>query len=176
MKTMSVVFSKSTSPYGVFSWLIMWAEKTPYSHVSIRIMDEETQLPVYYQASHTMVNCMGEPEWLSQEQIIYKFDYQVDDSIQKSVKAFSIGKLGVGYGVLSVFGLACVQIMKCFGKTINNPFKEVGATYVCSQFVAALLENANVPALEQIDLDNVTPADLYNIVKDLPLTLLANKV
>jgi hypothetical protein len=171
MKTIQIVFSKSTAKFAPFSWAIMWGEDTAYSHVSVRMIDDETGLPVYYQASHTMVNCMGEPQWLSQEQIINKFTFQIDDKLQKDFKAFAISKLGVPYGVEESFGLAWVLLNRKFGKLISNPFTDVGSTYVCSQFVAALLQNANVPALSGTNLNNMTPADLFPVINALPATI-----
>lgn len=174
MKTIQVIFSKSTAKFAPFSWAIMWAEKTSYSHVAVRMIDDETKLPVYYQSSHMFVNCMGETQWLGQEQTIKSFEFQVDDELHEKCKAFAINKLGVPYGIIGSIGLGWVLLNKMFGKTISNPFKEVGATYVCSQFVAALLENAKNSGLEQADLDDMTPLALFPIVENLPTTLVAS--
>src|ERR1017187_1265933 len=134
MKTIQVVFTKSTKKLPVFSWLIQWAEHTDYSHVAIRMIDSETQLPIYYQSSHTMVNCMGEEEFLAEEKILNSFEFQIDDSLQVALHAFAIKQLGKPYGVVSTVGLGWVQLNKLFGRKTTNPFKQVGATYVCSQF------------------------------------------
>jgi hypothetical protein len=171
MKIIQIVFSKSTSKFAPFSWAIMLIEKTTYSHVSIKLIDSETNLPIYYQASHMAVNCMSENMWLTQEEIIESFQFEIDDKLQIDFKTFAIEKLGLPYGVVSIFGLGIVQFFKLFGKKINNPFKEAGATYVCSQLIAALLENAKVISLNSVDLNNMTPEDLHAIVENLPKIL-----
>lgn len=170
METISIVFSKSSGTFPIFSWLIMAAEQTPYSHVSIKMMDDEISQPVIYQASHTMVNEMSETEFLSQETVVYSFDFQVSPAVKQNIKKFAINQLGVSYGILSIIGLAYVQIVAWFGKKIDNPFKENGQTYVCSQFIASVLEACtNVSISEPIN--DITPKDMYGIVKNFPATL-----
>jgi len=167
MKTITVVFSKATTWFAPFSWAIMASEGTPYSHVAIKVVDDTTGLPVYYQASHTFVNAMIEAEFLAAEKIIYSFDFNVDPAIDKDAKTFAESKLGVPYGTIGCLGLALVQMAAFVGWKIHNPFRTVGDTYWCSAFVAALLENANCLQSKEI-LDDLTPKDLYPLIKSLP--------
>src|SRR5579859_6646788 len=132
MKNITIVFSKSTQSFAPFSWAIMASEGTPYSHVAVKMLDEETGVMMYYQASHTMLNSMSEEIFLGQEQIIYSFDFQVDDSIAINIRRFAQQRMGLPYGTVSAIGLAYVQLAKYAGQNVHNPFKEVGATYVCS--------------------------------------------
>jgi hypothetical protein len=167
MEQISIIFSRASSETAIFSKLIMATEGTQYSHVAIRMKDSETGQIVYYQASHTMVNEMSEYEFLSQETIIDRFDFQVDYQIKVAAKTFAINNLGVPYGVLSILGLALVQAAKWIGISIHNPFKQNGQTYVCSQFVATMLETVDGVNLPE-NIDDITPADLYPIVQNLP--------
>jgi hypothetical protein len=170
MEQISVIFSKSSSLYGVFSWLIMWAEGTPYSHVSIRMTDDETGQIVYYQASHTFVNVMEEVEWLTQETIVDRFDFQVNQAVKDSLKAFAIANLGKPYGLLSILGLSYVQIMSWFRVKVNNPFRDEGQTFVCSQFAAALLEQCSDVSIPE-NINNITPKDMHILISSLPKVL-----
>lgn len=167
MKSISIVFSRSSSAFAPFSWLIMKSENTDYSHVAFKIVDEDTGITMYYQASHTMVNTMSEAIFLAQEKVISSFDFQIDDALIVNGKRFAQERLGLPYGVTSSFGLAYVQIAKWLNIKATNPFKEVGAQYVCSQFVAAFLEEVDGLSIS-MDLNDVTPRDLFPIVESLP--------
>ena len=170
MEPISIVFSRASTKFPIFSWLIMLCQRTPYSHVAIKMVDSETGLIVFYQASHTMVNCMGESVFNSQETIIYQFDFQVDSSLKSQSKNFAIQRLGLPYGMLSILGLLLVQLASFIGIKISNPLKDEGKTYVCSEFVADLLRSVEGINLGMIP-DDITPKDLYPIVKSLPQTL-----
>jgi hypothetical protein len=167
MKKVTVVFSKATSWFAPFSWAIKAAEGTPYSHVAIRVTDDTTGLPLYYQASHTFVNAMCETEFLAEEKVIYSFDFIVADSIDHDIKVFAQSKLGVPYGTIGCIGLAIVQLASWVGIKLHNPFRKLGETYWCSAFIAAMLENADCLKPNEI-LDDLTPKDLYPLVKSLP--------
>jgi hypothetical protein len=167
MKQITITFSKATAWDAVFSWLIMLAEGTPYSHVAIKMQDLETGVNIVYQASHTFVNAFSEAEFLAAEDVIYSFTFIVDDVIEKDGRKFAENALGVPYGVLGCFGLGIVQIAAWVGIKMNNPFKEVGQTYWCSAFIAAILENADVLITEE-NLNNMTPKDLYPLIASLP--------
>lgn len=167
MKNISIIFSKSSISFPIFSWLIMLTEGTPYSHVAMKIHDRQTDVTLYYQASHTMVNTMSEEQFLNQEKIIYSFDFEVDDSVAISIRKFAQINMGIPYGKLAILGLAYVQFMKLFKINTRNPFKTVGKEYVCSQFVGATVEKATNIDLPG-DLNDLTPAMFYPIVKNLP--------
>lgn len=171
MEQISIIFSKASTKFAVFSWAIMAVEKTPYSHVAIKMIDDETGQTVIYQASHTMVNEMSEEVFLAQEEIIDQFNFSVSPAVKKAVKTFAIANLGKPYGVLSIVGLAYVQALKLVNVNIHNPFKEVGQTYVCSQFVAAILKNCTNVMLD-MPIDDITPKDLYPMVQKLPIALI----
>lgn len=170
MKTITVGFSKACTWFPIFSWLIMLTERTPYSHVYLKIKDEEANKKVVYQASHSFCNCMGEKVFKSQETKIKEFKFDVSDSSFVKIKQFSIDSMGKPYGVLSILGLTWVQLLKYFGIKIQNPFRENGKTYICSQFVSTILskcENVKLPE----NINDITPKDLYPIVAELPKVL-----
>lgn len=169
METITIVFSKSTAKIATFSRLIMASEKVPYSHVAVKMIDDETGQNVYYQASSVMVNEMGEDEFLSKEKIIYSFDFLVDSDLKKDMKKFCVSQLGKSYGLLTVVGLAIVQIGKWIGLKISNPFKDNGTTYVCDQFVATMVDSCTSTKIANID--SLGPVDLYPMVQSWPQQL-----
>jgi hypothetical protein len=158
MNNISIVFSKRSS-FSLFSSLIMLGLGTPFSHVAIKLIDGDTGQTVIYQASGLAVNCVSESEFLSQEVIIDQKDFQINDNKFIAGKAWAIAQLGKPYGVMAILGFALQIILGIVGIKINNPFKENGSSWVCSQLASGFLE-----VCEDIDLDltNMTPKALYS--------------
>ena len=133
------------------------------------MLDDESGEMIYYQASHTQVNAMTEATWLTQEAIVFAFTFNVADPIAKNIKSFALKALGIPYGVLGIFGLAIVMAAKFIHIKMHNPFKEIGKTYWCSAFVAAILENVKELQTKE-NLNDLTPVDLLPMIKSLPTT------
>jgi hypothetical protein len=174
MKNISIIFSKASTFFPIFSWLIMLTERTPYSHVAMKVQDVQTGITLYYQASHTMVNTMSEDQFLAQESIVYSFDFGVDDNVAIAIRRFVQINMGIPYGKLAILGLTYVQFLKLFKINIKNPFKTVGKEYVCSQFIGATVEKATNITLP-VDVNDLTPVMFYPIVENLPKIWLGNK-
>lgn len=170
MNTISIVFSRASTTFPIFSWLIMLTERTTFSHVAIRMVDLETNQDIVIQASHTLVNEMSWTEFLAQEKVIYQFDFLADDETKKLIKTFAINNLGKPYGVMSILGLSLVQLLSFIGIKITNPFKDSGKTYVCSELISAILQSVDGVILPQ-DVEDMTPKSLFPLVQSLPKTL-----
>lgn len=170
MKQITVGFSKSSSSYAIFSWLILLTQKTPYSHVYLKYTDEVTGNVMYWQASHTVVNSMDSTTFLGQETVVQEFNFQVSDKAFLAWMNFCEKNDGLPYGVMEICGLLMVQLASLFGIKINNPIRDAGATWVCDQVIAAGLnacENIAFP----MPLNNMRPQDTYAMVATLPSTL-----
>lgn len=170
MKQITIGFSRATTTFPIFSWLIMAVQKTPYSHVYLKYEDIDVNRVVYFQASHSMVNYMGESTFLSQEKVIQEFTFNVSDTSFLAVRQFAIDNAGKPYGILEICGLAIVEVALLFGIKTHNPFKEAGQTWICDQLQAALLstcENVNL----SMSLNDMTPKDMYALVSNLPTNL-----
>jgi hypothetical protein len=166
MKNISVVFSKHKG-FNVFSSLIMFGLKTPFSHVAIRMVDGDTAQTVYYQASGLAVNVVSEQQFMSTEQIIKTVDFSVSDKVFVSGKTFAINQLGKPYSVLAILGFALQILLGMAHIRISNPFKANGASWVCSQLGAGYIDAAdNV----NLDVSEMTPLALYDAVQKLPNT------
>lgn len=170
MKQITIGFSKASTKFPIFSWLIMLTQKTPYSHVYLKYTNDYADRVVYYQASHTLVNYMNEPTFLGQEKVVEEYTFNISNDSFKAVLQFAIDNAGKPYGTLSIIGLAMVQIAMLFGIRMHNPLKKAGETWICDQLIAQLLascENVKLP----MPLDDMTPADMNAFVKTLPKDL-----
>jgi hypothetical protein len=99
-----------------------------------------------------------------QETVIEEFQFNMDDAEYKRFKQFCYDNAGLPYGTLSVLGLAVVLLAAAVGIKMNNPFKDAGKTYVCSVLVAQFLNSIGKTS---VNVDNMTPKDMYPIVKGL---------
>jgi hypothetical protein len=170
MKQITIGFSRASTSFPIFSWLIMAVQKTPYSHCYLKYQNEYLGQPMIYQASHTLVNYMSLPVFLAQETVVQEFVFNVsDDSFVATIKN-AANQAGKPYGVKEIFGLALVNLAALCSIKIQNPVKDAGTTWVCDQLVAYLLnlcENVKLP----MPLNDMTPEDVYNLVASLPSDL-----
>jgi hypothetical protein len=170
MKQITIGFSKASTSFPIFSWAIMAVQKTPYSHVYLKYQDEFLGQPMYYQASHTLVNTMSETVFLAQETVVQEFTFNVSDASFKACLQFAANQAGKPYGTMEICGLALCELALLVNIKINNPFKDAGTTWICDQLIAALLntcENVKLP----IPLNDMMPKDVHALVSSLPTDL-----
>lgn len=170
MKQITIGFSRACTTFPIFSWLIMLAQRTPYSHVYLKYQDEYLGQLLYFQASHTLVNYMSQPVFLAQETIVKEFTFNISDATFLSTLQFAANQAGKPYGVLEICGLALVEFGSFIGIKIMNPFKDAGSTWICDQLVAAILSNCENVKLP-MPLDQMAPKDVFNLVSSLPTDL-----
>lgn len=170
MKQIVIGFSKASTPRPIFSWLIMWALKTPYSHVYLKYQDDYLDRTVYYQASHTLVNYMTPPTFLGQEIVIEEFVFNVSDDNFKAIRQFAFDQAGKPYGTMQIVGLAWVLICAKLGFKVRNPFRGAGTTWICDQLIMGILDECDNIDLPE-DVNDMDPLDAYNLVVTLPKDL-----
>lgn len=171
MRKVIIGFStpKSWMPY---SWLIQTAYGTPFSHVYVRFRSDKFDRDLIYQASKSIVNFMGMDVFLGHNQIVEEYEVDISEEKFNEMIAFAIDTAGKPYGVLQAVGMGLVRIAEIFGKTIKNPFKDGGATYVCSEMGAYVLANFDSITLPK-DADDMTPKDVRDCLTALALQGLA---
>jgi hypothetical protein len=170
MKQITIGFSRACTKFPIFSWLIMLVQKTPYSHVYLKYQDEYLGQTMYFQASHSLVNYMSEAVFLAQETVVKEFTFNISDSCFLSTLQFAANQAGKPYGILEIFGLGIVDFALLFGVGVHNPFKDAGATWVCDQLVASLLNTCESVQLPMA-INDMAPKDVYNLVSTLPQNL-----
>lgn len=148
----------------------MAVQRTNYSHVYLKYQDEFLGQPMYYQASHTLVNSMSETVFLAQETVVQEFTFNVSDASFLACMIFAANQAGKPYGTMEILGIAISEIAMIANVKIDNPFKDAGTTWICDQLIAELLatcENVKLP----MPLDDMIPKDMFNLVSTLPTTL-----
>jgi hypothetical protein len=175
MKQITIGFSRASTTFPIFSWLIMAVQKTNYSHVYLKYQDEFLGQTMYYQASHTLVNSMSAAVFLAQETVVQEFTFNVSDASFKQCLQFAANQAGKPYGTKEIIGLAYCELALIVDQKVNNPFKEAGETWICDQLIAALLETCENVVLP-MPLDNMIPKDMFALVSTLPATLSVDAV
>lgn len=163
MKKIKVGFSKPKK-WKIFAKLISLGYGIPYSHVYVNFHSDSFDRNLIYQASHTMVNFMGEAIFLEENVVVEEFEVEMTEENFNRMVTFAVDTVGKPYGLKQCFGMAIVRIAEIFGKYITNPFKDKGSTYVCSELGAYVLEKfagASIPR----DIDDITPKDLYEYLQ-----------
>ena len=165
MEKLIIGFSKPKK-FKIFAWAIMKGYNIPYDHVYVRIHSDKYDRDLIYQASRMMVNFMS-PALLEEENIIVA-EFELDITTENKIKLmqFAIDNAGRNYGVKQAIGMAWVRINELCSKIVKNPYKDDGATYVCSELVSFVLEEVSDLKIDK-DTDDMTPLDVYNVVKDL---------
>src|SRR5271169_5890426 len=115
MKQITIGFSRACTTLPVFSWLIMAVQRTNYSHVYLKYQDAFLGQPMYYQASHTLVNSMSEAVFLAQETVVQEFTFNVSDASFLACMKFAANQAGKPYGVMEICGLALVELASFVG-------------------------------------------------------------
>lgn len=164
-KTILVGLSRPKK-WKAFAQLIMAGYGIPYDHVYVKFHSDKYDRDLIYQASKTMVNFVGSDMFLSNNLSIYEFEVEIPDDKVVAMMQFMIDNAGKPYGIKQCFGMAIVRVCEIFGKYIENPFKDGGKTYVCSEIGAYILEQFAGAVIPK-DIDDITPKDLYNYFQSI---------
>lgn len=162
-----VGFSKPKT-WKPFAWAIMKFSGTPYSHAFVQLDLPNASRKLIFQASHTMVNFMGQTLFDAQNEIVEAYEVMPNDVPRVIVVQFMVDNIGKPYNIRQVLGIALVKIVKKLtGRSIKNPFADGKAGYVCTEIAGVLMEQLGY----KIDKDS----DLIEF-KDLRDALLNNGV
>ena len=170
MATVTIGFSKSSSKFAPFSWIIKLVQGTPYSHAYLKIHRDDINRDVYYQASHDLVNFMSSTQFNNEETIIKEIDFEFTDSDKIKLSQFMYDQLGKPYAVSEILGLLCVVLCAKIGIKIQNPVQDGTSQFYCSELVSYFLSQCDGITLPK-DLADMTPKDLYEFVQTLPKSL-----
>jgi hypothetical protein len=160
MKTLKIVFTKSKKKLPIFSWLIMlWTWKR-YSHVALEIDLPQIDNPMYFQANEGKVNYEYKTHFDRKHEIIVAYEIQVSEDIAKNMSKKRLEHAGEIYGTLQNLGIIYTDIIKLFGKKVDNPLKK-GKN--CSELVYENVLKPLYPELEY-DAQKIKPHHIEDIL------------
>jgi hypothetical protein len=158
MNSIIIGFSRPSSFFVPFSWLIRLATWCPFSHTYIKYTNSYANRNEIFQASGLKVNFIGQSMFDTEEDIYAEFNIPISDATKLSTIQFAIDNVGSSYAIGQVLGFPIVWFMALFGKKIKNPFYS-GSNYFCSELVCDILNEING---SDLDASTMSPKDVYN--------------
>lgn len=138
--------------------LIMAWQKTPFSHVYLKLI-RKSGVNVIYQASGHAVNFMGCKIFEKKALVIKEFSFEVSDDAKDKFLDWAIANSGADYSVLKGLG---IFFARCF--QMKNPFEKKDG-YVCSILVAKAL--GPLMDKEIPDASILGPKEIYELCERL---------
>lgn len=160
MDSLIIGFSRPKAFFEPFSWVIRLVTMAPMSHAYIRYYDSYTQRSIIFQASGLKVNLIGQTAFDAAEDVIAEFEIPISAETKQKIVQGAIDKLGSPYGMMQVFGVLWVLLMRLFGKTVANPLYSA-TSFFCSELTDDELEEIG---MGDLDPAGATPKDLYNFL------------
>lgn len=164
MKTIVVGFSKPRT-FKLHAWVIEKVDGAPFDHAYLRFHSESLNRDIIYQSTQKGVEFMGLTLWSQNTAPVFEFPIQVEDANYTSMMQFCVDNCGIDYGLLGVLGAGLVKLASKLRITISNPFDNGLKSEFCSEVVARCLNTVD-PAKFNLDAANITPNDLYKIIRD----------
>lgn len=158
-----VGFSKPVG-FAPEGWLVMWLERTSFSHAYVRIYLPQYDRSVVYQATGTQVNFQNEEDFKADHTQVEAYEFEIDELDHQRIMQWAIDNNGAAYSYLEALGLGIKRILKRMGIRIKNPFAK-DKEYVCCTLVAEAIHWAGIVALN--NPDEIDLVALNRIVKNL---------
>ena len=150
-----IVFTKSKKKFPIFSRLIMWWTKKPYSHVAREVVRRDWGAG-YYQASEGNVNYEHESVFHTKHEIIKAYSLDVDPDLEMSIRKACWEDCGKKYGFMQNVGIFLVDL----GLFKDNPWKE-GRN--CSELIFIKVFDKMIPGLDY-NPDTIKPHHIEDII------------
>lgn len=165
MNKVTIGFSRPKK-WKPFAWLIMIAYGIDYDHVYVKIRSDKYGRDLIYQASSVMVNFMGTDVWGANNDVVAEFEIEMSDENYVKMMQFAIDNAGKPYGIKQIVGLAWVRVCQLAGRKVSNPFADDGATFVCSEIGACVLQDFDGVNLGE-SVDDATPPFVFDLMTAL---------
>lgn len=148
-------FSKPKK-FNFFSKLIQFFERTPYSHVYIKI-NSSLDIDIIYQAGIHGVNFVGTDLFNLKSEVVYEYKISIDNDKKNDLLRFLIKNSGKPYSISQIIGLSLYNL---FGIKL---FKNNDKKFICSELAAVILNFIGLDINLQ-NTDYISPKDIYNFI------------
>ena len=163
-----VGFSKPKSKWKIFSAIIRFFQKTPYSHSYIKMQSDNLGLTYIYQANGSGLNFCNLEIFNKKNIVIKEFIFdesKIDREIYKKVFIYCMANAGKSYSFKQILYIFKSIIMRFFGCKCDKKKINGDSGYICSELVAYILEIIGYRLNKEYDY--VTPKDLYIFLERL---------
>ena len=150
----------------LFARLIMWFTRSDKSHCYIR--QESDGVDYVLEATSRGVNNQWHSVFLRDgAHVVVEFEVLVDvEVLDEAWSVTQYDKLNQPYSWAQIVGDAWVIfVKKITGKLIRNPLGQPWKD-VCSELVLYFVRKAGIVGYERLDLETVSPEDIFEIMKN----------
>lgn len=165
MRKITISFTTARSKFSPFAWIIRKLWGTEYSHTAIIFHTKSLSQNLVYHASAKGLNFMSPRVFEHYNIIIYEKDIEITDEAYSKIVEKAIYHAGEDYGILNAIGTGLAYLLWRIGLPKWNPFVDGREKWICSEWVGDVLNTA-YPEFD-IDLETVSPQDIYNIVNSI---------
>lgn len=148
--------------FPIFSWLIRFFQKTPYSHVYVRWHSMGADVDVCYEASGNEVKFICKDVFDQRVNPTHEYAIEITREQYKKLLRFCMSNAGKKYGVKQVLGILLVTLFKLR----KNPFSDGRSSWVCSELAGKALEDV-LDKDTGLDLDIAGPKEIDKFLQDL---------
>jgi len=127
----------------IFSKMLRWIEKRPYSHCYISYVHPLTGQTLVLQAAEWNIHTVTKENFqkIHKNVIIKEYEFDISSDLDITNVLTFVNKVsGNPYGYRQLLGMAIVKVIAFFGKSIKNPLGDGAKTMVCSEFCANVLK------------------------------------
>ena len=156
MKKITIGFSKSIINFPVWSWLIRWYLKTPYSHVFIKFYSENIERELIYESVGKQgVRFINKSNWEKKSKLVKEYKIEINDDNYKKILQWCIDNSGEEYALYQNIGVVISDILKLN----KNPAKK-GMN--CSEAIYYILKLEGYKIDKEPNL--ITPKDIDELL------------
>ncbi len=163
----SIIFTKPIKRK-IGADLIACSERRPYSHAAIVFNWNGEKM--IFQSSHGMVNVLSLKKFMTINNIVKSYDYNIDEQTNIKLIRFIQENLGSPYGFfqLIVIGIMKLIQIKSLTKQLYLKVKDGHDEFICSELALAVADIID----PRIDISNIqpdffTPSDLDHLLENL---------
>ena len=161
MRKLKIGFSKPKNKlFPIFSWLIRWYEKTPYSHCYLQ-WETSYGPKICYHAAHTSLHFLSERQFEKEITVVEEYEFTIPESRYEKVMIYCLKTCGLQYGLFEVFGIALSEKLGLKW----NIFKTGDREQFCAELVYRVLGLISDDKLTT-DPDMVKLSYVHGLVKE----------
>lgn len=168
MKKVIIGFSRPIK-FKLGAKLIMWSDRSNFSHAYIRFESERWKTSFIYQATGHGTHFMGGQTFEKINVPVEEFQIEVPDDTEALVGAMCVAREGRPYAVKQVIGKGLVKLIQLltFGKLkISNPLGQPDQTDCIDEVSTVLKEGLGIQT--PLDMDTVSVKAFRDWVAVIP--------
>lgn len=166
MRNINIHLTKN-SKGAIFSKIIMWYQKSEYSHCAVEFKLDKLDLDVIYHSSLSSgVNFYNKDLFLEKNQLVKTYKLSIPDESYNSIMKELIKNCGKKYAILQNIGIVFVNFLQNMGIMLNNPFT---SGQNCSELVFLVLLEIYPNISDKYNRNTIRPDHIEEILNEISI-------